>query len=403
MTIRLERAALACVFALSMGRPAAAQLPPDGPVVFKDGLVTFGGNVSATFGPEDTGFFNYTDYEDSTLRMLRLDATAALRVSRRVSVLGEVRSQNIDAPHAYALFARIRPWTDRRFDLQVGRIPPTFGAFPRRSYEADNPLIGYPLAYQYLTSLRADALPSTPDELLAMRGRGWLAAYSIGNPVAAPGVPLATAFRWDTGIQGHFASEVIELTGAITTGTLSNPRFRDDNSGRQIAARVEVHPLTGIVAGVSGAHGAFVSDEAARSAAVAFPASAGGSFPQTAWGADLEFARGYYVIRAETVFSEWRLPTIAEPLQSLGTLIEGRYKLKPGLYVAGRFDRLGFSEITGRSDRVAWEAPVTRVEAGVGYSIERNVLVKVSGQYNDRNAGRTHRARMVAAQVVYWF
>jgi hypothetical protein len=46
---------------------------------------------------------------------------------------------------------------------------------------------------------------------------------------------------------------------------------------------------------------------------------------------------------------------------------------------------------------------VTRVEAGVGYSVERNVLVKVSGQYNDRNAGRTHRARMVAAQVVYWF
>ena len=62
-------------------------------------------------------------------------------------------------PSAYALYVRVRPWTRGAFDIQVGRIPPTFGAFPRRSYEAENPLIGYPLAYQYLTSLRAGRGP----------------------------------------------------------------------------------------------------------------------------------------------------------------------------------------------------------------------------------------------------
>src|SRR5438445_5776950 len=50
--------------------------------------------------------------------------------------------------------------TMKNFDVQIGRIPPTFGAFARRTYANDNPLIGYPLAYQYLTSLRADALRS---------------------------------------------------------------------------------------------------------------------------------------------------------------------------------------------------------------------------------------------------
>ena len=136
------------------------------------------------------GFFNYTDYENSELRMLRLELTAALRAGRHVSLLGEVRSQNAGMPQAYALYLRIRPWTERRFDVQVGRIPPTFGAFPRRSYEAENPLIGYPLAYQYLTSLRADAIPGSADELLDMRGRGWLASYSVGNSAEAPRVPL---------------------------------------------------------------------------------------------------------------------------------------------------------------------------------------------------------------------
>ena len=91
----------------------------------------------------------------------------------------------------------------RAFDIQAGRVPPTFGAFARRIYASDNPLIGYPLAYQYLTSLRADALPVNADELLAMRGRGWLSSYSIGNPMPANGLPLASGFRWDTGVQVH--------------------------------------------------------------------------------------------------------------------------------------------------------------------------------------------------------
>ena len=68
--------------------------------------------------------------------------------------------------------------------MQIGRIPPTFGAFTRRAYSRDNPLIGYPLAYQYLTSLRADAVPASADELLRMRGRGWLTEFSIGNRAA---------------------------------------------------------------------------------------------------------------------------------------------------------------------------------------------------------------------------
>jgi hypothetical protein len=281
----------------------------------------------------------------------------------------------------------------------VGRIPPTFGAFSRRSYEADNPLIGYPLAYQYLTSLRADALPADADELLQMRGRGWLATYSIGNTEAGPGVALASGFRWDTGVQAHAANDFIELTGAVTTGTLSNPLFRDDNSGRQVAGRVELHPIPGVVVGVSGARGPFVSRSAARAAGV----SDDGDVAQTAWGSDVEYSRGYYVARVETVFSRWRIPTLDDSVRSLSTSVEGRYKIRPGLYLAGRFDHLGFSDIAGSSGSAAWDAPVSRIEAGSGYSIERNLLLKISAQYDRRDGGRTRKAGMLAAQLVYWF
>ncbi len=321
----LRPAALLLVLCTSVS--ATAQVPPSEPIVIGNDLLTIGGDIAATIGPEDLGFFNYTDYEDSVLRMLRIDVSASLRAGRHLSLLGELRSQNVRTPQAYALYLRIRPWTERRFDIQVGRIPPTFGAFPRRSYEADNPLIGYPLAYQYLTSMRPDAIPSGADELLQMRGRGWLANYSIGNLESAPGVPLASAFRWDTGVQAHVEHEVVDVTASITTGTLSNPRFRDDNNGRQLAGRVALHPVAGLVVGVSAAHGPFVSRRAAREAG---DGERSGRFAQTAWGSDLEYSRGYYVFRFESVFSAWRLPTIGEPLESLATSVEGRYKVLPG-------------------------------------------------------------------------
>ena len=262
----VARAGIVWLLVLSVSRHADAQRLPSEPIVLGGGLLTVGGNLSATVGPDDPGFFNYTDYEDSTLRMLRLDLTASLRAGSHVSLLGDIRSQNARAPQAYALYLRIRPWTKRRFDLQVGRVPPTFGAFPRRSYEADNPLIGYPLAYQYLTSLRADAVPASADELLQMRGRGWLANYSIGNVAPAPGVPLVTVFRWDTGVQAHAATDFVDLTAAVTTGTLSNPLFRDDNAGRQVAGRIALHPIAGLIVGASAAHGPFVSRQAAQAA-----------------------------------------------------------------------------------------------------------------------------------------
>ena len=395
---------------------ARADILPSRPIVLGNGLATFSGDVSGTMScmhadgqtcVDDTGFFNYSDYHHSLLRMVRIDLSGSLRAGEHLSVLGELRAENEGGVRPYALYLRIRPWTTRNFDVQIGRIPPTFGAFARRTYANDNPLIGYPLAYQYLTSLRPDALPANADELLKMRGRGWLANYSVGNLEAYGGVPLVSAFRWDTGVQVHGATELVDVTGAVTVGTLSNPLFNDDNSGRQFAGRVALHPagsLAGLVVGASVAHGPFVSTAAARAAGDTNDTS----FAQTAWGADVEYSRDHYLVRAETILSRWTLPIVsqpalADPLSALSTSVEGRYRIRPGLYAAARVDHLGFSEITGTAERNSWDAPVTRVEAGGGLSLQRNLLLKLSVQRDTRDGGRVHAATFTIAQLVYWF
>ena len=84
-------------------------------------------------------------------------------------------------------------------------------------------------------------------------------------------------------------------------------------------------------------------------------------------------------------------------------MVEGRYKLFPGMYLAGRVERLSFSSITGSTTTATWDAPVTRVEAGGGYSVTRNLLGKVTYQHNSRDSRFTPRQQLVAAQVVLWF
>ena len=385
-----------------------AQGLPSEPIALADGRVTVSGDVSATFGSTDPGFFNYTDYEHSALRLLRIDVSAAAKAGPHFSLLGEVRSENIDTLDTYALYARIRPWTRRDFDIQVGKIPPTFGAFGRRAYANDNPLIGYPLAYQYLTSLRPDALPANADELLQKRSLGWLVRYSVGTPGVDRGVPLVNAFRWDTGVQVHAGTGMFSAAAAVTAGTISNPRFSDDNSGRQVAGRLEVRPVAGLIAGTSFARGSFVTDAAVRSA-LGDAAAADRDFAQTAWGADVEYSRGYYLVRLETIVSAWRIPAIRppaidEPLRALSTSVEGRYKIVPGLYAAARVEHLGFSDVVGSTATLPWDAPVTRVEVGAGYSIQRNLILKVSYQHNTRDGGVLRRVESLGAgQLVFWF
>ena len=350
---------------------------------------------------EDPGFFNYGSYEHSSLREFRVGLGAQLRANDHLSMLAEIRSENFADISAFALYARVRPFAHHRFDIQVGRIPPTFGRASRTAYARENPLIGQPLAYQYLISLRADALPASEAELLTMRGRGWLASYSIGSPLAAAGVPLASSFEWDTGVQVSTGWKAVSVAAAVTAGTLSHPLVADDNSGKQFAGRVAVAAADGLEIGASYSRGEFLSRGVLR----ALGTDDGSSFVQQAEGLDMQFARGHWLMRAEAIGSEWRLPIGGQtiPLQALATSFETRYAIFPGVYAAGRVEHLAFNRIDGPAGPISWEAPVTRVEIGGGYYLRRNIEARLSWQANERDGGRIRTGRFVAGQLLFWF
>jgi hypothetical protein len=397
---RSSRAAAALVL-LGLAAPAARAGEP---TVFFGGRLRLGGEISGTIAPEDEGFFNYTDYETSTLQLFRVDLLAEARLARWASLLFEGRMDNLSEPRVYALYLRVRPWQSRELDLQAGLVPPVFGSFARRRYASENPLPSLPLAYQYLTTVREDALPPNAEQIVGQRGRGWLVRYTLGNTAAGPGRPLVNAERWDAGVQLRAGVRPFSLALAVTQGTLSHPEIEDQNGGKQVSARLAWTPAPSFVAGVSGASGAFVADSALK----ALPGPTTDTWRQQALGLDLEWSAGHWIVRGEAVFSRWRLPPvnatlIEDPLDALGAFLEARYKLRPGLYLAARAEHLRMSELETTLGPREWDAHVTRFELGAGWSPVRRVVLKGSWQHNERDGGRVRESDLLAGQVLLWF
>lgn len=399
---------LLALVATAAPAPARAQFLPSSPLVLGDGRLVVGGDMTMTVGERDEiGWFNYTDYERNALRLFRISVAGEWRLWPRLTVLAEVQSENVEDLRLSAAYARFRLRRDWPIDVQIGRIPPTFGSFGRRVYGPGNPLIGHPLAYQYLTSLRADALPATPDDLLRMRARGWLSSFPLGSATPTPGLPVVSGFRWDTGVQVRVSGARAELAAAVTNGSLSNPRVRDNNGGKQVVARVQVQPLFGLLLGASGARGAWLDDDVVT----VVPGSPDRRLTQRAVGLDAEYSRDHWIVRAEMVHSAWRLPVLTVPpgtedLRATSMALEGRYRLGPRFFVAARVDRLGFSRITGTlygGVPTPWDAPMVRAEAGGGWYLQRNLVARATWQGNWREDGRQRERRFVSAQLSYWF
>ena len=392
------------VAAVALPAAVAAQSRDQPPAPYA--RTSLGGEISFTLGPrDDDAFFNYTDYERNALRTARVKLFGEWRVVRSLSLIGEVRTEDTDVIAASAAYVRWRPWSERDLVIQAGRIPPVAGAFARRGYGRDNSVMGLPLGYQYLTSLRADALPTTIDQLLRMRGRGWRPSYPLGSQAVTTGVPLFSSSNWDTGIEASWRNDLLSLAGEWSLGSPAVPVVRETNDGHQWSGRVAVHLPEGLALGLSGARGQWLESTVLDQ----LPANLRGASTQTLVGSDLEFGLRRWLIRAEWLRTVFQLPLLAEPVPETSVsawsgFVEARYRLHPRWQIAARFDTLRFSSVTG-SDGVptSWDAPVERVEAVLGFRASRHIEVRGGWQHNWRDGGRVLERGYPAVQLLYWF
>jgi hypothetical protein len=407
--LRWVFAALAGLIAVALPQRAAAQQTADAGYRPGVGRLTFGGEVAGTVSPDDSdAFFNYTNYQQNPLRSIQFRLEGQWRISRSLSFLGELRAENGAGVEGAAWYLRWHPWANHHFDIQAGRIPPVIGRFAREPYGRDNPLIGAPLAYQYLLSLRPDALPATSNQLLLMRGRGWQPSYTIGSSELATGVPIVSAFQWDTGVEAHWQVGWLDLAGAVTRGAVAVSAVRHDgNGGETWSGRAAFTAPNGLVVGISGARGPWID----QSVLSLIPENFRSHNVQSFLGADIEFGWGRWLVRAEELRSVFEVPIINDPspfarLAAWSGYMEARYRIHPRWQVAGRVERLDLSTITGTlfgGQPTTWDAPVERMSADVGYRYDRHLELRVGWQMNWRDGGRVTQRGYPAIQALFWF
>jgi hypothetical protein len=187
-------------------------------------------------------------------------------------------------------------------------------------------------------------------------------------------------------------------------GSLSQPRIRNDNGGGQLAGRAAWKPGPAFTLGVSAARGVFVADNVRE----ARPDAPPGHDDQRAFGIDAETSWGRWLVRGEYVASTWRLPPLdtprlTEPLTSRAGYLEARVRLIPRLYAAVRGDLMRFTSIQGTDGVEPWEADVSRLEYGAGFTIRRGLLLKASVLSNWRDGGRVRRSHLGSVQLLFWF
>jgi hypothetical protein len=157
--------------------------------------------------------------------------------------------------------------------------------------------------------------------------------------------------------------------------------------------------------GASGARGAWLDDTLDPD----LPAGdTSHEYRQTAFGVDGEVSAGRWLGRAEWIRASWRLPALAapaisDPVTAHSLILEGRVRLWPGLSLAARADTLQFSDLTGSTGTLEWEAPSRRFETALTYAIRRNVATKLAWQRNQRDGGRVRHDSLLAGQILYWF
>ena len=204
-------------------------------------MITLGGEITATVAPDDAGYFNYTDYERSALHLIRLGVDVDVRPVKAGShssraARGRRRQTVGPGPHSRRAVPA-HPALDGRASSTsrsaACRRPSARSA--RRTYAIDNPLIGYPLAYQYLTSLRPDAVPASADELICA-ARLRLAVQLFGRRPDArarrPARQRVPVGHRRAGARRRRSGRCVAV--AVTAGTCRIRGVRDDNGGRQL-------------------------------------------------------------------------------------------------------------------------------------------------------------------------
>ena len=394
--LRIAAMSLA-VSALSAGSLSLAQTN-----VQVDGLVDVVGR-----GQDADLYLNRTFAQTTTFDALRARIFVQGGTDRTRAFLQVLFSDvGYSAVNFHGGYLQHRVFEKRELYLEAGKIPVHIGTWAPRTYSNKNPLVGIPLAYQYKSTLHSMMMPLDLEDLLSRRGQGQIGVMyteTDGTLRGAPASSLPMLYDncWDYGAFVLGAGHSFDYAFGATLGAPGAPVNGPDSNGSLTAiAKVGVAPIAGLALHLSFAHGAYLT----RDVTPYIPAGSSlEDYAQTLLVGSAEWGWRKLTLNSEVFLNRFETPLVDDGLGSLSYYLEAAYRFLPGWYAAARYDLIHFEEVASASGPVTWDENIDRVEAGVGYHVSRELLVKAVAQCNALDAGWDADRILPAMQVSFAF
>jgi hypothetical protein len=285
----------------------------------------------------------------------------------------------------YAL--RITPWSDGRFNLQMGTFSTVVGSWVERHLSWDNPFVNAPLPYENPTLISDTEVPLTAQSFRAVPGFDKYEFLPIvWGPVYAGGISVAGRIA-----KFEYALEVKNAPVA------SRPESWNDFTLDHLAVdlRLGFQPNEAWRFGISAAEGPYLLPNARPLS----PGTDFSDFHQFLLGQDISYARGHLQLWAEVFESRFEIPRLGDS-DVFAYYLEAKYKITPQLFAALRWNQELFS-----AGRDAEGAPVSRahdvwrIDAAVGYRFTAHSQLKLlyslaQGDFISTNFGSTFAAQI---------
>jgi hypothetical protein len=265
-------------------------------------------------------------------------------------------------------FLRWRPLGDPRLQVQVGKFATVFGNWVERHEFFDNPFLDAPLPYNRMLGIADRTVAPNTTVIAARRNQadnkaGWLPV--IWGPSYATGFALFGAIG-----KLDYALELKNASLASRPDAWSPWQEYFDHP--TLTGRVGYRPSATWAFGLSASSGSYLLDEAQP----ALPSGDGrNDFQQKVLGLDARWAWRQFQLWGEVIASRFETP-YAGDLEVLSYYIEGRWKVHPRVWIAGRWGQQFCDEIDTPAGDVSWDRQTWRAEVALGVKITRDLLLK---------------------------
>jgi hypothetical protein len=295
-------------------------------------------------------------------------------------------------------FVVLQPFDSPALVLKGGTFATCYGQWVNRHFSFQNPLINAPMMYEVMTNVSdgADNLSATPGRAAFLNRRNL--------PANVPGwLPVVWGPSYTSGGQVGGSTGMLDYAVEVkNAGLASRPSdwqfWQKDFSNPTVTGRMGVRPDAAWNIGVSGSGGSYVTAQPRATA----PLNAWHT-TQTVIGADISWASGPLQVWTEAAWSQWRIPNL-EPADAWTWFVEGKWKLAPEVWLAGRWNQQLYGDFgTPSGGTTSWGNDVWRIDACVGLRLDRFMQFKVQYSHTGQAGFDQQSPELFAIQLVMEF